>query len=87
MQNYDSENNAIDYKTTKVHYPHQNDQKFLHFILEKDPNLFLRKNKISIRGTISINENYVPCTGWTGKLFSQLSVEVNSQEVSKNIDT
>ena len=86
MQDYDTENDKIDYKLTKVHYPHQNDELFLHIIVEKDPNLYLLKNKIAIRGTISINENYVPCTGWAGKLFSQLTVEVNSQEVSKNLD-
>ena len=45
----------LDYKITKKHYPRTNSNSVLEFIFEKDPNLFLKKNKILIRGTIEIS--------------------------------
>ena len=39
----------LDYKITKKHYPRTNSNSVLEFIFEKDPNLFLKKNKILIR--------------------------------------
>ena len=40
----------LDYKITKKHYPRTNNASVLEFVFERDPNLFLRKNKILIRG-------------------------------------
>ena len=74
----------LDYKITKKHYPRTNSNTVLEFIFEKDPNLFLKKNKILIRGTIEIDEKYVLENGWVPKLFSMLTVEVDSQTVSTN---
>ena len=74
----------LDYKITKKHYPRTNSNSVLEFIFEKDPNLFLKKNKILIRGTIEIDEKYVLENGWVSKLFSMLTVEVDSQTVSTN---
>ena len=77
-------NEMLDYKITKKHYPRTNSNTVLEFIFEKDPNLFLKKNKILIRGTIEIDEKYVLENGWVPKLFSMLTVEVDSQTVSTN---
>ena len=74
----------LDYKTTKKHYPRTNNESVLEFVFEKDPNLFLRKNKIKIFGKISIPEDYIVDTGFAVKLFSMLSVEIDSQLVSNN---
>ena len=74
----------LDYKITKKHYPRTNSSSVLEFIFEKDPNLFLKKNKILIRGSIEIDEKYVLENGWVPKLFSMLTVEVDSQTVSTN---
>ena len=74
----------LDYKITKKHYPRTNSNSVLEFIFEKDPNLFLKKNKILIRGSIEIDEKYVLENGWVSKLFSMLTVEVDSQTVSTN---
>ena len=74
----------LDYKITKKHYPRTNSSSVLEFIFEKDPNLFLKKNKILIRGSIEIDEKYVLENGWVSKLFSMLTVEVDSQTVSTN---
>ena len=77
-------NEMLDYKITKKHYPRTNSSSVLEFIFEKDPNLFLKKNKILIRGSIEIDEKYVLENGWVSKLFSMLTVEVDSQTVSTN---
>ena len=74
----------LDYKITKKHYPRTNTNSVLVFIFEKDPNLFLKKNKILIRGSIEIDDEYVVENGWVSKLFTMLTVEVDSQIVSNN---
>ena len=78
------ESQTIDYKVTKRHYPRTNNGSVLEFVFEKDPNLFLRKNKILIRGHIELHPDFMVQKGWASKLFSQMTVEVNSQAVSKN---
>ena len=75
---------SLDYKITKKHYPRTLNDNVLEFVFEKDPNLFLRKNKIKIRGTITFNKDYKIDTGFANKKFSKLSVEVDSQLVSNN---
>ena len=72
----------VDYKSTKRTYPRTNNDDVLEFIFEKDPNLFMRKNKISIHGTVSIDKKYLIDTGFATKLFSKMTVEVDSQSVS-----
>ena len=51
---------------------------------DKDPNLYLRKNSIIIKGAIELDEEYIVENGWVSKLFSQLKVEVDSQVVTRN---
>ena len=79
-----NESETIDYKVTKRHYPRTNNQNCLEFVFEKDPNLFLRKNKILIKGAIEFDKGYVPENGFASKLFSMLTVEVDSQQITKN---
>ena len=74
----------LDFKITKRHYPRVNNDSILEFIFEKDPNLFMRKNKIVIRGAIELDQKVLPDNGFVGKLFSMLTVEVDSQNVSSN---
>ena len=74
----------IDFKTTKKHYPRTNNESVLEFVFEKDPNLFLRKNKIKIFGKMTIPDTCIVDTGFAPKLFSMLSVEIDSQLVSNN---
>ena len=47
----------IDFKITKRHFPRINNDSVLEFVFEKDPNLFLRKNKIVIRGAIEVDRS------------------------------
>ena len=81
---YETQIDKIDYKVTKRHYPKVNNESVLEFDFEKDPNLFLRKNKILIKGAIEVDKGYIPENGFAAKLFSMLSVEIDSQTVSKN---
>lgn len=74
----------LDYKITKKHYPRTNNSSVLEFVFEKDPNLFLRKNKILIKGSIQFSNKYTVDSGFVPKLFQMLTVEVDSQTVSTN---
>ena len=74
----------LDFKITKRHFPRVNNESILEFIFEKDPNLFMRKNKIVIRGAIELDPNVIPDNGYVAKLFSMVTVEVDSQSVSNN---
>ena len=84
MHEISVENDVIDTKVTKKHYPSTNNSSVLEFILPKDPNLLLQKNKIIIRGSFQVDKNYVVENEFAAKLFSMLTVEVDSQSVSKN---
>ena len=84
VQEKASKANELDYKITKRHYPRTNNDGVLEFLFEKDPNLFLRKNKIAIRGTIQIPPTYIVDTSFASKLFSQVTVEIESQAISNN---
>ena len=64
------DNVELDYKVTKKLYPRVNTSETLDFVFDKDPNLFLRKNKIIIRGWIKLQDIYVVENGWVSKLFS-----------------
>ena len=74
----------LDKKSTKKHFPKCNNSNLLEFVFDKDPNSYLRKNSITIRGAIEIDENHMVENGWVSKLFSQLRVEVDSQVVTRN---
>jgi len=84
VSNSQSENDAIDNKIIKKHYPRNNTDQVFDFIFERDPNLFLRKNKILIKGAIEIDDNYTPENGFVAKLFGMLTVDVDSTTVSSN---
>ena len=75
---------SLDNKIIKKHYPRTNNDQVLDFVFEKDPNLYLRKNKILIKGTVEFDKGYVPDVGFVSKLFSMLTVDVDSHTVSSN---
>ena len=82
----DRKNEEIDFKVTKKSYPRINNGNVLEFIFERDPNLFMRKNKIAIHGSIALDSGYVIENGFASKLFSMLTVELNSQIITKNLN-
>ena len=82
---YSTNNDEIlDTKITKKVYPRTNNSQILEFIIEKDPHLYLLKNKIVIRGAIEIDINYAVDNNWVPKLFSMLTIELDSQIITKN---
>ena len=83
MENEVHENEALDYKITKRHYPRTQNENCLEFVFDRDPNLFLRKNKIYIRGAIEVHKDYLVENGFASKLFSLATVEVDSQTITQ----
>ena len=80
----ESKNDVLEQRFSKIHYPRTNNDDLLEFVIEKDPNMFLRKNKIIIKGYIELSEDYVVENGWVSKLFSKLDVQLDCQSVTSN---
>ena len=76
--------NTVDNKLVKRHYPRDNREEKLSFVMESDPNLCMVKNKIAIHFVIELDEKYIPDNGFAQKQFSILDIELNSQQVSSN---
>lgn len=76
--------NDVDFKKTKRTYPRTLNDSIVEFVFEPDPNLYMRKNNIQIHGSFEIPDTIIPDVGFAVKLFSMLTVEVNSQLVSNN---
>ena len=74
---------VLDQKVSKRHYPRTNNNKILEFVFDKDPNLFLRKHKIAIKGYIEVTDEFVVENGWVSKLFNSLMIEIDSQQITK----
>ena len=84
FRDLDDKDNEIDQKIVKKHFSRTNNEQVLEFVFGKDPNLFLRKNKILIFGSVTVDQNYIPETGFVSKLFNMLTVEVESHTISCN---
>ena len=76
------ENEVLDQKVSKKHYPRTNNNKVLEFVFDKDPNLYLRKHKIAIKGAIEVGEDFVVENGWVSKLFACINIELDCQSVT-----
>jgi len=75
-----------DYKVVKKQWPQTDNDQILEFRFDRDPNLFLQKNKIVIRGSIECDKNYCIDNSWVAKMFSSCTVEVDSQVITKNLN-
>lgn len=58
----------LDVKQTNITYPRVNNENVLEFVFPPHPNLFLRKNKIAIRGTVQLDQKYIPDNGFASKV-------------------
>ena len=72
------------YSLTLTNYLRTNNESVLEVVLEKDPNLYLLKNDLAIHCKVDVDEGYIVDNGFASKLFSMLTVEVDSQVVSSN---
>ena len=79
-----SENEILNQKVSRKHYPRTNNDKILEFVFDKDPNLYLRKHKIAIKGFIEVEDDFVVENGWVSKLFANINVELDCQSISVN---
>ena len=77
----EDKNDVLDQRFSKIHFPRVNNKEILEFVIEKDPNMFLRKNKIIIKGFIELSEDYIVENGWVSKLFSKLDIQLDSQSI------
>lgn len=71
-----------DAEVIKTHYPRDNNEKILSFVVQEDPNLLLDLNSISIGFTLDIPEDCVPENGFASKQFRNMSIELNSQLIT-----
>ena len=74
----------IDQKIVKLIYPRTNNRSTLEFILEKDPNLFLRMHSMKLMVQIKYPKSYVPDSGAGVKLFSDLRIDLDSQSINSS---
>ena len=74
----------LDNRVIKKIYPRENNNSTLTFVIDADPNLCLEKNRLQIFFEVDVHEKYMPENGFASKLFSSLSVELNSQLISNN---
>ena len=74
----------VDHKIVKRIYPRTNNKTSLEFVLEKDPNLYLRMHTIKLYLTVTYPKGYTPDIALPAKLFSDLRVDLDSQNVNSS---
>ena len=74
----------VDFKVVKKIFPRCNNKNVLEFVLERDSQACLQKNKLSLHFVLEIDEAYVPDNGWASKLFSMLQIQIDSQIITSN---
>ena len=72
----------VDHKIIKRVYPRTNNKTSLEFVLEKDPNLYLRMHTIKLYMKITVPQGYAPDIALPAKLFTDLRVDLDSQNVN-----
>ena len=82
--NFESTSASIDNKVIKTFYPKNNNDNTLEIILDRDPNLWLKKNTLKIHFKITIDDKYIPDTLFVAKLFKMLSIEIDNQLITTN---
>ena len=72
----------VDHKIIKRVYPRTNNKTSLEFILEKDPNLYLRMHTMKMFVRVTIPTGYAPDIALPAKLFSDLRIDLDSQNIN-----
>ena len=84
---YSADYAAADSEIIKTFYPRENNENIVNFVLQEDPNLALDLKSIVICFQIRIPKDCFPDNGFASKLFSNLSVELNSQLITNTKST
>ena len=74
----------VDHKIVKRVYPRTNNKTTLEFVLEKDPNLYLRMHTMKLIFSVSIPDGYLPDMALPVKQFSDLRIDLDSQTVNSS---
>ena len=74
----------VDHKVTKRVYPRTNNKTSLEFVLEKDPNLFLRMHTMKLHFSVNYPKEYAADVGLGAKLFSDLKIDVHGQNINSS---
>ena len=74
----------VDHKIIKRVYPRTNNKTSLEFVMEKDPNLYLRMHTMKLHLRITIPTGYAPDIALPAKLFSDLKIDLDSQNVNSS---
>ena len=75
---------AIDHKIIKRVYPRTNNKTSLEFVMEKDPNCYLRLHTMKLFLNITLPKDYCADIALPSKLFSDLRINLNSQNVNSS---
>ena len=74
----------VDHKVTKRIYPRTNNKTSLEFVLEKDPNLYLRMHTMKLHFFINYPKEYAADMALGAKLFSDLKIDVHGQNINSS---
>ena len=74
----------VDHKIIKRVYPRTNNKTSLEFVLEKDPNLYLRMHSMKLFMKLDIPDKYIPDLAFGAKLFSDLRIDLDSQSINSS---
>ena len=74
----------VDHKIVKRIYPRTNNKTSVEFILEKDPNLYLRLHSMKLYFTVSYPKEYSADMAMGSKMFSDLRIELDSQSINSS---
>jgi len=74
----------IDHKIIKRIYPRTNNKTSLEFVLEKDPNLYLRLHTMKLYMEVTIPEGYTPDIALPTKCFTDVRIDLDSQNVNSS---
>ncbi len=74
----------VDHKIIKRIYPRTNNKTSLEFILEKDPNLYLRLHSLKLYFNVSFPSTYSMDIAAGAKMFSDLRIDLDSQSINSS---
>ena len=76
------DSHKIDAQVIKNHYPRDNNNKILSFVIPEEPNLCLDFTSITIGCRIKVPQSQLPENGIAMKLFKNMNIEINSQLIT-----
>jgi hypothetical protein len=74
----------VDHKIVKRIYPRTNNTTSLQFVLEKDPNLYLRMYSMKLIFKFKYPNVYMLDAKFGAKMFSDLRIDIDSQTVNSS---